>query len=103
MQAVKYQADITRDIAIINSVNNKTLTSDEVNSWMQSYGLFQGIKSEFRSSMVDAFISFVKSRRDDQILNIELDFDTLYSKLYLASGKRNVYQQHQIAVVYVSK
>ncbi len=86
--AVKMQNEIVHDITIINNVQNKSLSPSQVNTWMQSYGLFQGITKEKRSAMAAEFIKFVNKRNPSEPLNIEKDFNLLYSKLYYASGNR---------------
>lgn len=87
-EAVKKQISITRDTPMIENIHSKSLSIESVSDFMQSYGLFQGIEKEKRIAMAQEFIQFVNDRNPNQVLNIEVDFNTLHTKLYYASGNR---------------
>lgn len=86
--AVCEQKKIHHDTSMINAIQNKSLSNDQVIFWMNKYKLFQGIIDEKRSEMAQEFIQFLNHRKPDEALALENDFKTLHTKLYFASGNR---------------
>lgn len=76
------QEKFDHDTDMIEAVENRTLTNDMVKTWMRNYGLFQGIKNEFRIGIANAFIEFCNELDLDKEPNIETSFLILHSKFF---------------------
>ncbi len=76
------QESFDHDKAMVKAVELKTLNNELVNNWMRNYGLFQGIKGEYRVKIADNFIQFSNDLERGNELDIETNFKVLHSKLY---------------------
>jgi len=79
---VEIQENFGHDIAMVKAVESKTLNNEMVKNWMRNYGLFQGVKGEYRVKIADEFIQFSNGLKRENELNIEANFKVLHSKLY---------------------
>lgn len=74
------QEGFDHDLAMIHGIKSKSLNTDMVLKWMTSYGLFQGIRTEERTTVAKEFIDFANQIQNFENINIEQNFYDLHSQ-----------------------
>ena len=82
--ACDMQRDIYRDSQMVAMLRNGLTDAALVRSWMENYGLFQGIKAENRVSIVGRFLEFAaQHKRLDRKPSTE-EIQAMYAALFEA-------------------
>lgn len=80
--ACKVQHGIFRDQQMVDMLNNGQQDFELVKSWMQDYGLFQGITGENRDAIVKCFLEFARLHVRESKVTDEI-VEKLYSELFM--------------------
>lgn len=82
--ACAVQRDITQDDAVVTMLRRGPADAALMQSWMRSYGLFQGITSADRTEVAKRFVTFVSEPDARRPLSGPDDVASRFSDLYIA-------------------
>lgn len=84
----KIQNSFDHDQKMVEGIKSGNLDPQTVKRWMQGYGLFQGIKSEVRNQISNAYVDFVSSHRPDTHKDLKQEFFRLHETFYIIQNRK---------------